>query len=148
MKYSPFQAGKFSRGHEPLISFESQLSRDSKAVSPPPHSRTSRRCEWFTNVAILLGIMAVSAPLYASDITLQDDRVSVSFDSDSGALTRFEDKSAHWVIERRPEFGVSFRLFAPLPTRRYNPVFGQKQHAAEVTKVFDNEIRVRWENLV
>lgn len=79
---------------------------------------------------------------------LQDNALSVSFDSDSGALTRFEDKSAHWVIERRPEFGVSFRLFAPLPTRRYNPVFGQKQHATEVTKVSDNEIRIRWENLV
>ena len=100
------------------------------------------------NLVILLTIaFAVSGRVYAGDVTLEDKSVLVSFDSDSGALTRFEDKSAHWLIERRPEFGVSFRLFAPLPNRRYNPVFGQKQHAAEVTKVSDNEIRIRWENL-
>jgi hypothetical protein len=97
---------------------------------------------------ILLAIIAISRPLYGSDITLQDDALSVSFDSDSGALTRFENKSPYWVVERRPEFGVSFRLFAPLPTRRYNPVLGQKQHAAEVKKVSENEVRIQWNNLV
>jgi hypothetical protein len=100
------------------------------------------------NFIILLAITVVSRSLYGSDVTLQDSALSVSFDSDSGALTRFEDKSAHWLVERRPEFGVSFRLFAPLPNRRYNPVFGQKQHATEVTKMSDNEIRIHWENLV
>jgi hypothetical protein len=97
---------------------------------------------------VVVAFISVSGRLHATDITLEDKWVLVSFDSDSGALTRFEDKSAQWLIERRPEFGVSFRLFAPLPNRRYNPVFGQKQHAAEVTKVSDNEIRIRWENLV
>lgn len=97
---------------------------------------------------VAVAFVFVSCPLHASDITLEDKWILVSFDSDSGALTRFEDKAAQWLIERRPEFGVSFRLFAPLPNRRYNPVFGQKQHAAEVTKISDNEIRIRWENLV
>jgi hypothetical protein len=100
------------------------------------------------NVIILLAITAITRPLYGNDITLQDDALSVSFDSDSGALTRFEDKSRHWVIERRPALGDSFRLYAPLPTRRYNPVSGQKQHVAEIKKVSDNEIRIRWDNLV
>ena len=100
------------------------------------------------NVLLVLAIAAVSSPLYAHDITLQDNVFSVSFDSDSGALTRFENKNPHWMVERRPELGASFRLFAPLPTRRYNPVFGQKQPAAEVRKVSDNEINLRWENLV
>jgi len=102
------------------------------------------------NLAILFTIafVSVSARVHAGDVTLEDNSVLVSFDSDSGALTRFEDKTAHWLIERRPEFGVSFRLFAPLPNRRYNPVFGQKQHATEVTKVSGNEIRIHWENLV
>ena len=58
-----------------------------------------------------------------------------------------EDKSTHWVIERRPELGVSFRLFAPLPDRRYNPVLGQKQHAVEVKKVSSKEIKLQWKNL-
>ena len=72
----------------------------------------------------------------------------VAFDSDSGALTRMESKLKHWVIERRPELGVSFRLFAPLPERRYNPVLGQKQHAAEVKKGSKDEVKLQWRNLV
>ena len=99
--------------------------------------------------AVLVLMAALSAsPSFGSDVILEDNSVFVSFDSDSGTLTRFEDKSAHWLIERRPEMGVSFRLFAPLPNRRYNPVFGQKQHASEVTKVSGNEIRIRWKNLM
>ncbi len=175
MKYSCTYVGRLPQGHEPLnsrlrpgvrrpgerdaafdgvTSFELEVSRDSKAVSQPPHSRTLRRSGRFIAMrngfyaAIFLAFTVVSAPLYGSDITLHDDRFSVSFDSNSGALTRFEDKSTHWVIERRPELGVSFRLFAPLPTRRYNPVFGQKQHVAEIRKISDNEINMRWDNLV
>jgi hypothetical protein len=79
-------------------------------------------------------------------VALEDATLQVVFDSDSGALTRLEDKSTHWVVERRPELGVSFRLFAPLPNRRYNPVLGQKQHAAEVKRVSDNKVALRWEN--
>lgn len=84
----------------------------------------------------------------AGEVALEDDSLRVAFDSDSGALTRLEDKSRHWVVERRPELGVSFRLFAPLPHRRYNPVFGPKQHAAEVKHVSDHEIDFQWKNLV
>lgn len=132
MKYSPFHAGRQNRFNAPVRhSFSNGGS-------------TLRRF----NFIILIAITAVSLPLYGHDITLQDNALSISFDSDSGALTRFENRSAHWVIERRPELGVSFRLFAPLPTRRYNPVFGQKQHVAEIRKISDNEINIRWENLV
>ena len=84
----------------------------------------------------------------AGEVTLEDNAILAAFDSDSGALTRMEDKSAHWLIERRAELGVSFRLFAPLPNRRYNPVLGQKQHAVEVKKISDNEIELQWKNLV
>ena len=55
----------------------------------------------------------------ASETVLEDQAVLLAFDSDSGALTRMESKPTRWVIERRPELGVSFRLFAPLPERRY-----------------------------
>ena len=81
-------------------------------------------------------------------VILQDKQLQVAFDSRSGALTRFEDRTTHWVIERRPQLGVSFRLFAPLPQRNYNPVFGQAQRAAEVKKLSDHEIRLVWKNLV
>jgi hypothetical protein len=82
------------------------------------------------------------------EITLQDDQMSVGFDSGSGALTRLEDKTTHWAIERRPELGVSFRMFAPLPDRRWNPILGQKQRATEVKKISKNELHIKWEDPV
>jgi hypothetical protein len=90
----------------------------------------------------------IAQPAFARDITLEDRSLLVAFDSHSGALTRLEDKTAHWTIERRPELGVSFRLFAPLPERRWNPVLGQKQSAAEAKKISDHEIRLQWKNLM
>jgi hypothetical protein len=106
-----------------------------------------------TKLKVLLGlfalsVMTTSAQLYAGEVTLEDDSVLVAFDSNSGALTRLEDKTSNWLIERRTELGVSFRLFAPLPSRRYNPVFGQKQQATEVKKISDNEVELQWTNLV
>ncbi len=84
----------------------------------------------------------------AGEVTLEDDSLRVSFDSDSGALTRMEDKLSNWTVERRPDLGASFRLYAPLPNRRYNPVFGERQHAAEVKKVSDDQVELRWTNLI
>jgi hypothetical protein len=94
-------------------------------------------------------ILAMTAVVSASarEITLQDDHVLVAFDAKSGAITRLEDKATHWKIERRPELGVSFRLFAPLPERRWNPVLGQKQVVAEIKKVSNHEIHLQWKNL-
>lgn len=99
-------------------------------------------------ITVSVAILSVAFSAPAGEIVLQDDSVLVAFDSDSGALTRMEAKAKHWVIERRPELGVSFRLFAPLPNRRYNPVLGQRQHAAEARKLSDNTARFKWTNLV
>jgi hypothetical protein len=93
-------------------------------------------------------VFTLAGPLaFADEVTLEDNSVLVSFDSESGALTRMVDKTANWTIERRPELGVSFRLFAPLPNRRWNPVYGQKQRAAEVKKISDNQVELQWKNL-
>src|ERR1039457_2702188 len=91
-------------------------------------------------VFVVLSLMAISAnhSAFASEVTLEDNSILVIFDSDSGALTRLENKSTHWTIERRPELGVSFRLHAPLPNRRDNFVLGHKQRAAEVAKLSDH----------
>jgi len=98
--------------------------------------------------AVLCFVLVSEEQALAGEVTLEDNSVLVSFDTNSGALARLENKSTHWIIERRPELGVSFRLFAPLPERRYNPVLGRKQHAAEVRKVSDNEINFQWKNLI
>ncbi len=95
-----------------------------------------------------LGMLA-SVPSFADDnITLQDDSLLVTFDSNTGALIRLEDKATHWLIERRPELGISFRLHAPLPNRRYNFVVGPKQHLSEVKKISDHEVLFKWKDLV
>lgn len=80
------------------------------------------------------------------EVVLEDSELLVAFDAGSGALTRLYRKASRWQIQRRPELGVSFRLLAPLPHRRDNFVLGQKQHAAEVTKISDHEVKLRWEN--
>jgi hypothetical protein len=99
------------------------------------------------SIASFLFITLATRCALADDVTLEDNSLLVAFDSDSGALTRMEDKTTHWTIERRPELGVSFRLFAPLPDRRWNPVYGQKQHAVEVKKISDNKVELQWKDL-
>jgi hypothetical protein len=94
-------------------------------------------------------ITAIASPRFATaaEVTLEDPRLAASFDSTSGALTKLEDKSLGWMIERRPELGISFRLHAPLPRERYNFVLGQKQPPASVKKIGDNKLSIQWKNL-
>ena len=88
------------------------------------------------------------APDLGKEIVLEDAQLRVAFDSVSGALVRMERKSGHWVIERRPDLGVSFRLFVPLTKRRDNFILGTKQRAVSVQKIGPNQVRMRWENLL
>ncbi|HVU35130.1 MAG TPA: DUF6259 domain-containing protein [Opitutaceae bacterium] len=105
-----------------------------------------RRLPWvFPLLALTIGAWVANAR--AADVVLSDARLTATFDSDTGALIRLESKPTHWVIERRPELGISFRLHAPLPNRRDNFVLGQKQHAAGVTRVSGHEVRIRWSDL-
>jgi hypothetical protein len=98
-------------------------------------------------VGALCFLTAGAQPAFARNVTLEDDSLRVAFDSRSGALVRLENKTTHWMVERRGELGVPFRLFAPLPDRNYNPVYGRKQGAAEVKKLSDRQIRLQWKNL-
>ena len=81
------------------------------------------------------------------EVILQDQALFVAFDKESGAITRLVRKSTNWVIERRPELGVSFRLLVPLPNRRANFVLGQKQHALKVDKPSENRVEIVWKDL-
>ena len=82
----------------------------------------------------------------ASDIELQDKKLKVVFDSETGAITKLENVQTGWVINRRAALGISFRMHAPLADRRFNYIYGQKQHAV-VNKVSDSQIRFEWSNL-
>src|SRR5262249_10518536 len=100
-------------------------------------------------LTLLLAIAAASSVLSAAgeEVMLEDQAIYVAFDKVSGALTRLENKASHWVLERRPSLAASFRLLAPLPERRANFVFGEKQRASEVTKLSAHQVRIRWADL-
>jgi hypothetical protein len=99
-------------------------------------------------IAVACVLISARPSARADEVKLEDESLALAFDSDSGALTRLEDKTTQWVIERRPELGISFRMFAPLPERRYNPILSEKQHASEVKKLSSHEARIQWKNLV
>ncbi len=112
----------------------------------------------FNKLASLAAMSAIAdrAEAYAAEgmaarsdeLILEDNRLLVAFDKGTGALTRIHRKSTNWVIERRPELGVSFRLLAPLPNQRANFVLGRKQRTASVEKVSANQVRLKWSNLL
>ena len=98
-----------------------------------------------------IAAMAESGPLDAqssSEVVLEDKELLVAFDRKSGSLTRMIRKSTNWVVQRRPELGLSFRLLAPLPRQRANFVLGQKQTAARVEKVSATEVQIVWKDPV
>ena len=92
-------------------------------------------------------LSAAQAAAIAGEVVLEDSEFLVAFDRDSGALTRMEHKPTQWNVERRPALGVSFRMLVPIPGRRANFVLGQKQKAASVEKVSDNQVRLQWKDL-
>ena len=83
----------------------------------------------------------------SEEVVLEDSELLVAFDKASGALTRMERKSTSWPIQRRPALGVSFRMLAPMPDRRDNFILGQKQRAASVERVSENQVRLVWKDL-
>ncbi len=97
---------------------------------------------WFT-AALLAGPTS-----FAAEVILQDKSLLAAFDTDSGALTRLEHKATHWVIQSRPELGVSFQMNAPLADQKDNFIFGRKQRAVEVRKLSAHQVRLQWKDLV
>ena len=78
------------------------------------------------------------------EVVLEDADLRVAFDGLSGALVRMERKSTGWIVERRPELGVSFRLFVPLSKRRDNFVLGTRQRAVSLKKISEKQVQMRW----
>lgn len=87
-------------------------------------------------------------PSPANEIAIEDNDFLVAFDQTTGALTRLERKATHWIIQRRSELGISFRLLVPLPHQRTNFVLGQKQRAAKVEKISNSEVEIVWKDPV
>lgn len=60
-------------------------------------------------------------------ITLENAALKAEFSPETGALLSLQSKLTGWMIQRRAELGVSFRMLVPLPNMRNNPVQGEKQ---------------------
>ena len=58
--------------------------------------------------------MSAGQSAVAREIVLQDSKLLVAFNSETGALTRLVSKDPQWAIERRPDLGISFRMLVPL----------------------------------
>lgn len=108
----------------------------------------------FNKLAGLTAVTALANPELRAQVTgaarevvLEDDAFHVAFDRESGVLTRLTRKSSGWVIQRRPELGMSFRLLVPLPKQRTNYVYGEKQKAVRVEKVGNNKVEIEWANV-
>jgi hypothetical protein len=97
-----------------------------------------------TLLCLAFGVKA--KPRYDKEVIIQDDSLLVAFDAGTGALLRMERKSTHWLIERRPELGTSFRMLVPLPKQRSNYIIGQGQ-PARVEKISEHEVRIHWDKL-
>jgi hypothetical protein len=94
---------------------------------------------------VIFAAATVKAP--CAELVLEDNSLLVAFDPNTGALTRMENKQTGWVIERRPELGISFRMHVPLEELRYNFVHGQKQKVKKAEKISAGEIRLQWDDL-
>ena len=113
--------------------------------------RTFNKLAGLAALAALTENVEMSAEQAASvtgEVVLQDSEFLAAFDPASGALTRITHNPTNWTVERRPALGVSFRMLVPLPNRRANFVLGQKQKAASVEKISDNQIRLQWIDLI
>jgi hypothetical protein len=112
--------------------------------------RTFNKLAGFTALAALTDVdmSAEQAAAVSGEVILQDDEFLLAFDPASGALARLEHKPTHWVVQRRPALGVSFRMLVPIPGRRANFVLGQKQRAVSVRKISDSQVRIVWNKLV
>jgi hypothetical protein len=95
---------------------------------------------------LCLVLVAKAKPRYDKEVIIQDDSLLVAFDAGTGALVRMERKSTHWLIERRPELGTSFRMLVPLSKQRSNYIMGQGQ-PARVEKISEHEVRIHWDKL-
>jgi hypothetical protein len=113
--------------------------------------RTFNKLAGLTALAALAenaDLSTAQAASVAGEVVLEDKDLVVAFDPKSGALTRLEHKATHWTIERRPALGVSFRMFAPLPTQRTNFIYGAQQKAKSVEKISANQVRLQWSDLM
>src|SRR5262249_42517737 len=64
--------------------------------------------------------------------TLENAALRLEFNRENGALVGLTALESGWQVLNRPHLGLSYRLMMPLPGRRNNPVFGEKQAVTSI----------------
>src|SRR5665647_1889858 len=82
-------------------------------------------------------------------VVLEDAALKAVFDKNSGRLVSLVSKKTGWQIQRRGYLSRSFRLAVPLPGRRDNCVYGERQTLRNIEISNDNKkIVFTWNKLV
>ncbi|MGI6707408.1 MAG: DUF6259 domain-containing protein [Clostridia bacterium] len=64
--------------------------------------------------------------------TLENGNLRLEINPLNGAIVGVTAVKTGWEILNRPHLGLAFRLLVPLPGRRNNPVFGEKQRVTSL----------------
>jgi hypothetical protein len=79
------------------------------------------------------------------NIVLQNTTLRLELDPGTGALVGLTSADGGWEILNRQHLGLSFYLLMPLPDRRNNPVYGEKQSTPAVVRSPDGmAVRFIW----
>jgi len=98
-------------------------------------------------ITIIL-FLSFQSVVIAEDIVLENNKIKIVFNSESGAIEKFINKITGWEIQRRDELSLSFSMNVPLPDQRFNPVVGIKQKLVNTdVNEIENKITFTWEKL-
>jgi hypothetical protein len=82
-------------------------------------------------------------------ILLENDTLRLEFSGQTGALIGLTAVQTGWKLLDRPQLGLSFRLLCPLPGRRNNPVYGEKQPLTDLqVEAGGRKATFTWDGLV
>ncbi len=81
-------------------------------------------------------------------ITLESESLRLEFSSENGALTKMISRDTGWIVHRRPELGLSWRLLVPVNDElRNNPVYGEKQPVSSF-ETGEGFVRFLWNDVL
>jgi hypothetical protein len=82
-------------------------------------------------------------------VVLEDATLKAVFDKNSGRLASLVSKKTGWQIQRRGYLSRSFRLAVPVPGRRDNCIYGERQPSCDVEISNNNKKLVfTWNKLI
>ena len=115
------------------------------ALCVPPHTQGQ---QWLSGQDSPVHDSDGLTPVSGKVVSIENDDVRIAFDGLSGALVAFTNKRTGWNVQKSPELGGSFRVFAPTPDRSYNPVLGVRNQLASIQKSPNGRsLTLEWKSL-